>query len=85
MDVVIVGVAKPFHSNKTNKDYVTVNMLCEDGTVIPQLFAKEDYDAMSVPKGAIATEEQLKDIFEALPVTDVQYDNRGRVKKIEVA
>jgi len=81
----IVILAKEEFTGKDKREWVKLSGIDEKGRTMDNLFfSKADYDAFEIPDGAIAKLEQLKEMFDKLPVVSVVFGQRGRVEKINI-
>jgi len=64
---------------KDGKEYVVYNGFAEDGSPVQAFLSKQQADEFALADKAIVPRETIKEMFQNLEVTEIDFNQRGRV------
>lgn len=80
----VVITSKSVINAKNGQKYFKYDGFSETGEPVTAFLNEEQETDLGIPKGAIVQPDQLKELFESLPVVDIQFNQRGRLQTIQV-
>jgi hypothetical protein len=81
MEVIITS--RQAIKGKDGREWVKFGGISHSGETFDAFASKEVAESWEIPTTAIASPEQVKELFATLPVAEVSYNQRGRVESIK--
>lgn len=80
---VVITNRQDITSRKSGDKWTVFRGIAESGKTVEAWLSEKQALELDIPEGALVSKSQLKQLFEELPVVDVEYDQDGRVETIK--
>jgi len=81
MEIVITS--KQDITSKKGDKFVVYKGILQDGATVEAFLTAQQAEQFAIPEGAIATREQMKKVFQELPVCEIEFNQRGQVQTLK--
>jgi len=70
-------------TSRKGDNFVVYRGIADDGSTVEAFLTAQQATEFDIPSEAIVSKAQLKELFATLPVSDIEFNQRGRVQSLK--